>query len=214
MTGPADVLASAGAGELFTSPEPPPAVPAGEADQPVFVTESQLRRRALRVAGIVLAVLAALWVVAVVFSVTGLGRLPGLQLPGVPSDTPKPAVSGSSPAPAAITSSPPPGTQPAPDRASRPVPGSNTSGPHSTRPATGGPPPTTPFDGSPLPASPALTPGPPATPASRRPTTPAAGTAPSHAQGTSKVTPGDTHSALRTGDRRSAASDAPGQAKQ
>src|SRR4051794_29613188 len=73
-------------------------------DQPVFVTESRTRARLLRLAGVVVATLALIWLAALVISVTGLGRLPGLDLPGIPTrngNLDRPVKAATPPAPAA-----------------------------------------------------------------------------------------------------------------
>ena len=53
---------------------------------PVFVSADGRRRRALRLAGRVVAGLTALWLVALVAGTLGLGDLPGVSLPRMAAD--------------------------------------------------------------------------------------------------------------------------------
>lgn len=64
-------------------PSTTPSVAEPAAPLPVFVSESGRRARALRLAAKVAGGLTALWVVALLAGVLGLGRFPGLPLPSV-----------------------------------------------------------------------------------------------------------------------------------
>jgi hypothetical protein len=174
----------------------------------VFVTESRTRPRILRAAGAAIAVLAILWLVALGFSLTGLGPLSKIDLPGVPgpkqSGKPdaSPDVDRSSPA-AGLGAGPvvPDGseataletlTRPA-QRGAR-APGSSVvqspAGPQATTPSAAG---GTSTGSATQPTK--------VSPASRKPAT-----SPVRAHGTAKVTPGDAHSQPAPGSQT-----APGQ---
>jgi hypothetical protein len=161
--------------------------------RPVFVTESRTRVRLLRAAGAVLALLAILWLVALGFSLTGVGPLGKIDLPGVPGSTERngaradhePSPSG----PAGLPFEAPAGVAAADGAvAPRPSPGSARE-PSSRAPRS----PSRPDRSTtPLPGTGSLTsPSAPSTTPSAAP--PAAGTTP-RGQGTAKETPGDVHS--------------------